>query len=56
MKQPELVAPKPAKRKIKVPEKVTVADLAKAMSVKAAELIRKLMALAWCQHQPDDRL
>jgi len=45
MKQPELVAPKPAKRKIKVPEKVTVADLAKAMSVKAAELIRKLMAL-----------
>jgi translation initiation factor IF-2 len=45
MRQPELVAPKPAKRKIKVPEKVTVADLAKAMSVKAAELIRKLMAL-----------
>jgi translation initiation factor IF-2 len=45
MKQPELVAPKPAKRKIKIPEKVTVADLAKAMSVKAAELIRKLMAL-----------
>jgi len=45
MKQPELVVPKPAKRKIKVPEKVTVADLAKAMSVKAAELIRKLMAL-----------
>jgi translation initiation factor IF-2 len=45
MRQPELVTPKPAKRKIKVPEKVTVADLAKAMSVKAAELIRKLMAL-----------
>jgi translation initiation factor IF-2 len=45
MKQPELVAPKPAKRKIRIPEKVTVADLAKAMSVKAAELIRKLMAL-----------
>jgi translation initiation factor IF-2 len=45
MKQPELVVPKPAKRKIKIPEKVTVADLAKAMSVKAAELIRKLMAL-----------
>ena len=45
MKQPELVMPKPAKRKIKIPEKVTVADLAKAMSVKAAELIRKLMAL-----------
>jgi translation initiation factor IF-2 len=45
MKQPELAVPKPAKRKIKIPEKVTVADLAKAMSVKAAELIRKLMAL-----------
>ena len=45
MKAPELVAPRPAKRKIKIPEKVTVADLAKAMSVKAAELIRKLMAL-----------
>ena len=45
MKQPELAVPKPAKRKIKIPEKVTVADLAKAMSVKAAELIRKLLAL-----------
>jgi len=45
MKHPELFAPRPAKRKIKIPEKVTVADLAKAMSVKAAELIRKLMAL-----------
>ncbi|MCX5878210.1 MAG: translation initiation factor IF-2, partial [Deltaproteobacteria bacterium] len=45
MKQPELVVPKPAKRKIKVPEKVTVADLAKAMSIKAAALIRKLLAL-----------
>ncbi len=45
MKQLEPAAPKPAKRKIKIPEKVTVADLAKAMSVKAAELIRKLMAL-----------
>ena len=45
MKQPELVVPKPAKRKIKVPEKVTVVDLAKAMSIKAAALIRKLLAL-----------
>ncbi len=45
MKQPELVVPKPAKKKIKVPEKVTVADLAKAMSIKAAALIRKLLAL-----------
>ena len=45
MKGPELAVPKPAKRRIKVPDKVTVADLAKAMSVKAAELIRKLMAL-----------
>ncbi|MGE5838691.1 MAG: translation initiation factor IF-2, partial [Deltaproteobacteria bacterium] len=45
MRLPEIVAPKPAKRKIKIPERVTVADLAKAMSVKAAELIRKLMGL-----------
>ena len=45
MKQPELVVTKPAKRKIRIPERVTVADLAKAMSVKAVELIRKLMAL-----------
>ena len=45
MRQPELLVPKPAKRKIKIPERVTVSDLAKAMSVKAAELIRKLMAL-----------
>lgn len=45
MKQPELVVPKPAKKKIKVPEKVTVVDLAKAMSIKAAALIRKLLAL-----------
>jgi translation initiation factor IF-2 len=45
MRQSELLVPKPAKRKIKIPDKVTVSDLAKAMSVKAAELIRKLMAL-----------
>lgn len=45
MKQPELVVPKPAKKKIKVSEKVTVVDLAKAMSIKAAALIRKLLAL-----------
>jgi translation initiation factor IF-2 len=45
MRQPELVVTKPAKRKIKIPEKVTVGDLARAMSVKAVELIRKLMAL-----------
>ena len=45
MKPPELVVPKPAKKKIKVPEKVTVVDLAKAMSIKAAALIRKLLAL-----------
>ncbi len=45
MKQPEHAAPRPAKRKIRIPGKVAVADLAKAMSVKAAELIRKLLAL-----------
>ncbi len=37
--------PKPIKRRIKVQEFVTVAELAKAMGVKAAEVIKKLMGL-----------
>ncbi len=45
IKQTEITVPKAAKRKIKVPESVTVAELAKAMGVKAAEVIKKLMAL-----------
>ncbi len=44
-KTPEVTTPKIGKRKIKVQEFVTVAELAKAMGVKAAELIKKLMML-----------
>ncbi len=44
-KSPEVTVPKTGKRKIKVQELVTVADLAKAMGVKAADLIKKLMLL-----------
>lgn len=45
LKQTEITVPKAIKRRIKVQEQVTVAELAKAMGTKAAELIRKLMAL-----------
>ena len=41
----EAAAPQAAKRKLRVPETVTLSDLAKAMGVKAAELIKKLMAM-----------
>jgi translation initiation factor IF-2 len=43
--QTEITIPKAIKRRIKVQEKVTVSELAKAMSVKAIELIKKLMDL-----------
>jgi len=42
-KQTEITVPKAIKRRIKVPEAVTVAELAKAMGVKGAELIKTLM-------------
>ncbi len=42
-KQTEITVPKAIKRRIKVPEAVTVAELAKAMGVKGAELIKSLM-------------
>ncbi|MDP6180331.1 MAG: translation initiation factor IF-2, partial [Desulfatiglandales bacterium] len=45
LKQTEITTPKAIKRRIKVPELVTVAELAKAMGTKATELIRKLMSL-----------
>ena len=45
VKQAEATVPKAAKRKLKVPESLTVAELAKAMGIKAAEVIKKLMAL-----------
>ncbi|RJR38394.1 MAG: translation initiation factor IF-2 [Desulfobacteraceae bacterium] len=41
----EASAPQAAKRKLRVPETVTLSDLAKAMGVKAAELIKKLMSM-----------
>ncbi|MBW2143185.1 MAG: translation initiation factor IF-2 [Deltaproteobacteria bacterium] len=44
-KQTEITVPKAIKRRIKVPEFVTVADLAKAMGIKAAEMIKNLMGL-----------
>lgn len=44
-KQTEITVPKAIKRRIKVPEYVTVADLARAMGLKAAELIKGLMKL-----------
>jgi len=43
--QTEITIPKAIKRRIKVEEKVTVSELAKAMSIKAIELIKKLMDL-----------
>lgn len=45
LKQTEITVPKAIKRRIKVPESVTVGDLAKAMGTKAVEVIRKLMRL-----------
>ncbi len=43
-KRTEITTPKAIKRRIKVPEQVTVGDLAKAMGVKASEVIRGIMA------------
>ncbi|MBI3304093.1 MAG: translation initiation factor IF-2, partial [Deltaproteobacteria bacterium] len=44
-KQTELTVPKASKRVIKVTEVITVGDLAKEMSVKASEVIAKLLGL-----------
>ena len=44
-KHTEITVPKAIKRRIKVQEVVTVAELAKAMGIKGPELIKKLMAL-----------
>ncbi|RLC31285.1 MAG: translation initiation factor IF-2 [Deltaproteobacteria bacterium] len=41
----EITVPKAIKRKIKVPEIFTIGELAKAMGVKAAELIKNLLAM-----------
>ncbi len=45
LKQTEITVPKASKRKIKIPDQVTVGELAKAMGIKGVEVIRKLMAL-----------
>lgn len=44
-KRTEITTPKAIKRRIKVQEAVTVAELAKAMGIKATELIRALMKM-----------
>jgi translation initiation factor IF-2 len=44
-KQTEITVPKAIKRRIKVPDVISVAELAKRMGVKATELIKKLMEI-----------
>ena len=45
LKQTEITTPKASKRRLKVPENVTVSDLAKAMGVKGADLIKNLIKM-----------
>ncbi len=45
LKQTEITVPRAIKRRIKVPEQVTVGELARAMGIKASEVIMKLMNL-----------
>jgi len=45
LKHTEITTPKAIKRRIKIQESVTVVELAKAMGVKAVELVKKLVAL-----------
>jgi len=44
-KQTEITVPKASKRRIRVPDTMSIAELARRMGVKSAELIRKLMEL-----------
>jgi translation initiation factor IF-2 len=44
LKHTEITIPKAIKRRIRIQESVTVADLAKAMGIKARELIKRLLA------------
>jgi len=44
LKHTEITVPKAIKRRIRIQESVTVADLAKAMGIKAAELIKRVIA------------
>jgi translation initiation factor IF-2 len=45
LKQTEITVPKAIKRRIKVPEQVTVGELAKAMGIKGTAVIKILMSL-----------
>jgi translation initiation factor IF-2 len=45
MFKPELVVPKVGKRRIRIDEAITVANLARQMGVKAAEVLKKLLLL-----------
>ena len=45
LKHTEITTPKAIKRRIRIQENVTVVELAKAMGVKAVELVKKLVAL-----------
>ena len=45
LKHTEITTPKAIKRRIKIQEDVTVVELAKAMGVKAVELLKKLVSL-----------
>ncbi len=45
LKKPEITVPKAVKRRIKLDEAITVANLARRMGIKATEVIRKLMEL-----------
>jgi translation initiation factor IF-2 len=45
-KPAEIAIPKLPKRKIKIPEEVSVGELARAMGVKATELLKRLMELS----------
>ncbi len=50
LKKPEITVPKAIKRKIKMQESIMVSDLAKAIGVKAVELIKKLMDMGVVAH------
>jgi len=45
LKQTEITVPKAIKRRIKVPDVISVAELARRMGVKSTELIKKLMEI-----------
>ncbi|MBU2552713.1 MAG: translation initiation factor IF-2 N-terminal domain-containing protein, partial [Proteobacteria bacterium] len=49
-KKTEVTVPKAIKRRVKVVDAVTVADLAKKMGIKASDVIRKLLAMGLVAH------